>query len=74
MTQQTVKVPFGHMDKLPAADDHAVAELMAVFASLPRENLEYALSNFFRAAVGWERTGRADYLTCKSDEDARRVA
>lgn len=68
MTQQPVKVAFAYMDGLPAADDQAVAELMGVFDRLPRENLEYALSNFFRAAIGWERTGREDYLTCLAED------
>jgi hypothetical protein len=68
MTEQSVKIPFTSMDGLPAADDLAVTELMEVFASLPRENLEYAISLLMRAAVGWERTGRTDYLTSLADD------
>lgn len=65
---QPVKIAFAYMDGVPADDDQAVAELMQVFTSLPRENVEYALRNFFRAAVGWERTGREDYLTCLAED------
>jgi hypothetical protein len=62
MTDQTVKIPLTEMDGVPAADDPAVAELTEVFASLPRENLEWAISLLMRAAVGWERTGRTACL------------
>ena len=68
MTQQPVKIPFDCIDGCPRADDPAVTGLMNVFAKLPRENLDYALSNFFRAAVAWERTGRSDYLTTLAED------
>jgi hypothetical protein len=68
MTQQPVKIAFTYMDGLPADDDEAVAELTKVYASLPRENLENAIRLLMRAAVGWERTGRTDYLTCLAED------
>jgi len=68
MTQQPVKIAFTYMDGLPAGDDEAVAELMKAYASLPRENLQYTVGLLMRAAVGWERTGRADYLTCLAED------
>jgi hypothetical protein len=67
MTQQDMKIPLTDMDGVPAADDPAVTELMEAFASLPRENLEWALSLLMRAAVAWERTGRTDYLEVLAD-------
>ena len=58
-----VKIPFDALEGLPGEDDHAVAELMGIISSLPEESHLYTISLFMRAAVGWERTGSAQFLT-----------
>lgn len=58
-----VKISFDALEGLPAEDDPAVAELMRVISSLAEENHLYTISLLMRAAVAWERTGNADYLT-----------
>jgi hypothetical protein len=58
-----VKIPFDALEGLPGDSDLAVAELMKIVSSLPEESHLYTISLLMRAAVAWERTGNAQYLT-----------
>jgi hypothetical protein len=62
MTQ--VKQPLSAMSGLPSREDAELASLMAGAARLPREGVEETVRCLLRAALGYERSGNPEYLTC----------
>ena len=62
------KQPFAEMPGLPAFADAELNELMATVSNLPRTALESIIRNVYRAALGYERTGDAGYLTCLAED------
>lgn len=62
------KLPFADMPGLPARADAELSELMATAGDLPRTALESIIRNLYRAALGYERTGNAGYLTCLAED------
>lgn len=62
------KQPFADMPGLPAREDTELNELMATAGRLPRTALESIIRNLYRAALGYERTGNAEYLTCLAED------
>lgn len=62
------KLPFAYMEGLPALDDEELNSLTATASRLPRASVDKIVRHLCRAALGHERTGNADYLTCLSED------
>lgn len=56
--------PFVAMEGLPPRDDPQLEALADTAARLPRAAADALIRNLYRAALGYERTGDPDYLTC----------
>lgn len=59
-----VKQAFADTPGLPPQDDAELSELMSTVTRIPREAIEEIVRNVFRAALGYERTGNNEFLTC----------
>jgi len=64
----TMKKAFDTLDGLPEWDDPDVEALMAVVGRAPRENLEEIARSLLRCALGTERTGDIQYLSCLGED------
>jgi hypothetical protein len=58
-----VKQAFDLMPGLPRQDDEGIVKLMEVVSRLPRENVEEIARSLLRAALGYRRWRKPDYLT-----------
>lgn len=62
------KLPFDSLPGLPSDDDEEVIALMKAIERLPREGAHRIARCLLRAALGYERTGDATYLTCLAED------
>lgn len=64
---QSRKQAFNELAGLPASEDQEVSALMEAIAGLSRDRVDTLVRNLLRAAVGHERTGNREFLTCYAE-------
>jgi hypothetical protein len=62
------KQPFDQMAGLPERDDKELGPLMEAAARLPQAAVDEVIRSLLRAAIGYERTENARYLTCLAQD------
>lgn len=55
---------FAALDDIPPHDDPELAVLMEAVRRLPRDRADTVIESMLRCALGYERTGREEFLTC----------
>lgn len=63
-----IKQPFAALPGLPLRDDAELSGLMTIVKRIPSEALEEIVRNAFRAALGYERVGNTEFLTCFAED------
>jgi hypothetical protein len=61
------KMPFDALPGLPSQDDEEVIAFMEAIDRLPHEGANDVARCLLRAALGYERAGDVEYLTCLAE-------